>query len=324
MLSCWSETQSYGIRTWSSRARLVEQFLSGCLLYRSDHFVSLFDARSGLHEIRIESLPSETSAASTRPDKCLRLGPSGISGVSSLPQNPARPLIGAFNFALRDSWCVYWNLPRASVISTSGPCRTRLRHSQVCVTRIPFIHVYSLGSESIRRGQELVQDSSSHQALLWNYQKYRHFESTGWKLGQLGQPHFQVTLKSILIYIVFWFLRVSIFKSQTLASIKSRGYIQLDVYQKNIFYRFFITKMHKEFLLPLKTGIEVADFRLESLGRLRFVYLCLSKFVFLNVFFQFFFIYRWKGFFMYLCYEKYGMQQAVEIALPSRVMCRVG
>ena len=28
-----------------------------------------------------------------------------------------------------------------------------------------------------------------------------------------------------------------------------------------------------------------------------------------------------SGFFMYLCYEKYGMQQAVEIGLSSRVMC---
>ena len=32
---------------------------------------------------------------------------------------------------------------------------------------------------------------------------------------------------------------------------------------------------------------------------------------------------RQKGLFMYLCYEKYGMQQAVEIGLLSRVMCSV-
>ena len=30
---------------------------------------------------------------------------------------------------------------------------------------------------------------------------------------------------------------------------------------------------------------------------------------------------RQKGLFMYLCYEKYGMQQAVKIGLSSRVMC---
>ena len=33
---------------------------------------------------------------------------------------------------------------------------------------------------------------------------------------------------------------------------------------------------------------------------------------------------RQDGLFMYLCYEKYGMQQAVEIGLSSRLMCRVG
>ena len=32
---------------------------------------------------------------------------------------------------------------------------------------------------------------------------------------------------------------------------------------------------------------------------------------------------RQNGLLMYMCSEKYGMQQAVEIELSSRVMCRV-
>ena len=32
---------------------------------------------------------------------------------------------------------------------------------------------------------------------------------------------------------------------------------------------------------------------------------------------------RQNGLFMYLCYERYDMQQAVEIGLSSRVMCKV-
>ena len=53
---------------------------------------------------------------------------------------------------------------------------------------------------------------------------------------------------------------------------------------------------------------------------------------FQNFFFKFFFqsffsmphrLQEWNGLFMYLCYEKYDMQQAVEIGLSSRGMCRV-
>ena len=58
------------------------------------------------------------------------------------------------------------------------------------------------------------------------------------------------------------------------------------------------------------------------------------KYFFSNIFFQFslfqgFYLrclpvyQRQNGLFMYLWYEKYGMQQAVEIGLSSRVMCRV-